>query len=346
MNEDTQDLVGMNTGVLIQEPKGSDFLAGGASAIVPEIRLETGDWSPYLPKDEMQIGVYFDTMACVTFSALNSIETQLNYMLAMGQIPATSVQKFRDLGVLVGNVFNFSDRFTAKMSGTTRQGNYLVNVWDSIRNHGLLAESDWAYPREQRQPVFDWDDYYKEIPQSLKDKALKIKDLIETKYEWLVAGGQAMPIQFSTWLKMAPIQLATAICPPWGAGEIVPECSLNVGHATELYKVAPDCYRIEDHYSPFQKRLSLAYEIPYALRGVVYIKSGIALDPALGKRLAGKILLNVEDRGAIWYITPRGTRARIGNKPEEVEAFLQMIRDKRVETLGINNADLLKIPTA
>lgn len=272
---DTNELHhGSNSGLLISPPRVTDFIAGGITGITPEVRLETGDWTPYLPQDEMQVGVYFDTMACVTFSALNVIETQLNFMLANEKFTVDTIQKLTDLGVLKDRQFNFSDRFTAKMSGTTRQGNYLVKVWDSIRNDGLLSEADWSYPREQRQPVFDWDDYYKEIPQELKDKAKKILEVLEFKYEWLTSGNNATKTQIEEWQKMAPIQIATAICPPWNSTEVILGCSLSVGHATMVSKASTLEYiDIFDHYNPFRKRLDNNYPIPFALRGVVSIKN-------------------------------------------------------------------------
>ena len=126
-----------NTGVFLRE-QHSDFLLG---AISYEEVCE--DWTPFLPKGEKQHGLYFDTMACVTFSALNIIEIQLNFMVANSLMSEESVKFFSDEGYLLNGQFNFSDRFTAKMSGTTKDGNYLQKVWDSIRNHGLLSEKDW-----------------------------------------------------------------------------------------------------------------------------------------------------------------------------------------------------------
>ncbi len=337
---------GVNTGFLPQLPRPTDFVAGAVTGILPEVRLESGDWTPFLPSAEAQSGVYFDTMACVTFSALNVIEAQLNLMLATGKLPAVSVARLTELGFLKDGRFNFSDRFTAKMSGTTRSGNYLVKVWDSIRADGLLPESDWNYPRDQRDPVFVWDDYYKEIPQTLKDKAKKILEILDFNYEWLAPGNGATKAQIREWQKMAPIQIATAVCPPWNTTAVIGSCSLAVGHATMVTSAgATDWIDIFDHYTPFPKRLANTFPIPYALRGVASVKvtSAIPIDPAFGKRLSGKLMLAVEDRGSIWYITPDGKRAKIGRTPEEVTAFLQAINEKKVPVLGITNNDLAKI---
>ena len=337
---------GINTGFLPQEPRATDFIAG-ASPLSPVALFPSGDSSADLPSDEAQNAVFFDTMACVSFSALNMIETQLRAMLRQGLISKTTEDRMKELGYInAKGQINFSDRFTAKMSGTTRVGNYMTAVWDSIRKHGLLPESDWNFPREQRDPIFDWDDYYKEIPESLKAKALEFLKLFDVGYEWLVSGGQATTAQWREWLKYGPVQIATAICAPWSAEAVIPTCGAAVGHATLLYKV-DDVFQIFDHYSGFRKRLALDYRIPYAMRGVVSAKVAAdkpaSVDSAFGMKLAGKLLLAVEDRGAVWYVTPTGKRAKIGTKSEEVEVFLQAIRDKLVPVVGITNKDLAKI---
>lgn len=339
----------MNSGVLIRPPTPTDFIAGSENGIQAVARLTSGDWRPFLSTDEQQAGVYFDTMACVTFSALNSIEAQIGWMLTNNLIPSKVLDELKQMGFFDdAGRFNASDRFTAKMSGTTHQGNYLTAVWDSIRNHGLLPEKDWQFPREQRSPVFVWDDYYAEIPQSLKDKAKRFTELFETSYQWLVPGNSANQINFKFWLQMAPLQLATAICSPWNTSDVIQGCALAVGHATVMFCANKEWLDIEDHYKPFQKRLALDYPVRYALLGILSIKEQLTtpmpqIDPMLGKRLAGKLLLAVEEHGDLYYVTPDGRKARIGRTPEDVANFQKAINDKRVPVLGITNADLNKI---
>src|SRR5680860_1318030 len=221
-----------NTGIIFKEQE-LDYVAG---AIPYEVIC--ADWTSYLPSDEMQIGLYFDTMACVTFSATNVVETQMNFMFMQGVFSLEACVFFEAGGWLINGKFNFSDRFTAKMSNTTKDGNYLQAVWDSIKHHGLLPEADWAYPRRQRTPVFDWDDYYKEIPQDLKDKALKILDYIDVAYEWTVRN-QLTPytnneiLELKRELKQAPLQLAASTC-KWG-GDVILACGkTTASHATMI----------------------------------------------------------------------------------------------------------------
>jgi len=170
-----------NLGVIIkQNPK--DFVAG---TLPYEELLSTGDWLPYAPTGENQFSNHADSMACVTFSALNVIETQYKF--------------------LTGKEINFSDRFIAKLSGTTPQGNYIQKVLDTIRQYGLVLDSDYPAPAN-----FTWDEYYQEIPPEVMAKAVKYDITYEfgsTNYGWD--------------LKHAPLQMIIEKVNPYHAVEMI-----------------------------------------------------------------------------------------------------------------------------
>jgi len=129
-----------NKGIILGNRQGDWGFAGAESQIVYEVVNPSGDWTPYLPPGEWQWNpIGFDTQACVTFSALNIIETLIFFH--------TGVRK------------NYSDRFTAVMSGTTPTGNYMWKVGDSIRKDGLVAEERWP---AIENPT--WDTYYSAPP--------------------------------------------------------------------------------------------------------------------------------------------------------------------------------------
>jgi len=110
-----------NFGVLLGEKIGdyhADF-AGGALPFVSNV--SDGAWKPWLPDGERQSSDNGDSMSCVTFGEINGIETQ--------EKKQTGVQP------------NYSDRWIAKMSNTTPEGNYLTVVADTIRKYGLVLES-------------------------------------------------------------------------------------------------------------------------------------------------------------------------------------------------------------
>lgn len=167
-----------NYGVLLgQRPE--DYIAGVDSPIIYEERNPSGDWTAFLPSEERQFSKYADSMACVSYSALNAIETQLKF--------------------LTGVETNYSDRALAKMSGTTAEGNYLWNVADTIRKNGLIEEQYWPTPKD-----FTWETFYAPIPLEVQKSAGEFLKLYEVKYEWLPDTNRET---LRKHLKQSPIQV-------------------------------------------------------------------------------------------------------------------------------------------
>lgn len=254
---------------VIEEVRETDFIKG---TIPYEVICE--DWKPYLPNPERQRRANWDTMSCVTFSALNVLETQLNFFLATGKIADFAVEQLIELGYIVDGQFNFSERFTAVMSGTTDQGNSLQNVWDSIRHDGLLPEKDCPYTDTMTQAQY----FKNNFTQAEKNKAKLILNYIDIMYEWLVTNS----FRLADWefedvkkaLKQAPLQFVTPTS-NWNKIPCTPEESQTQGtHATMNWKTET-LYDIEDHYVEFLKKLSRYYMIRYAMKSVVFLKDNI-----------------------------------------------------------------------
>lgn len=150
-----------NRGVQGREYRGSDYLSGGVSGIPNTVINTRGDWRQFLPVFERQsTRSGFDTMACVTFSALNCLET---------------LHKFR-----YGSEVNYSDRFIAKESGTTQSGNSMSRVGDTIRSIGCVDEDIWPMP-----PLPNWTNYYSVIPVDVVAEAQDFLREYTTGYEFL-----------------------------------------------------------------------------------------------------------------------------------------------------------------
>lgn len=267
MSEDTFQ----NYGLLVEEeinPK--DWRAGGISAAVKSVLRENGNYGDILPDMEYQIGVYFDTMACVTFSALNCIEV---------------LARFHDIK------FNRSDRFTAKMSGTSKSGNYLSFVAESIRLMGTVDEPVWPYPRTQRDPVFDWDDFYKAIPGAIQDEGLSFLKDWKIQWEWI-------PVtRVREMLKFAPIQVTVRAWPKPGADGLYTDGgSTNRNHAVMLFNATDEYFEIYDHYDKSIKRLVPDYKFGSALQFTLLKNSPT---PMPNITLPNNVLVqDVEDSGA------------------------------------------------
>jgi hypothetical protein len=173
-----------NLGVII-EKKPKDWVAG---TLPFKVLNPSGDWTPYLPSGESQKLHHEDSMACVTFSCLNVIETQYKFF--------------------TGKEINFSDRFIAKLSGTQPIGNTIQNVLDAINKYGLVLEEEWP-----TSPNFDWAEYYADIPQSVKDKANKT---IKVQYEF-----HSPPQDWVTQLKHVPFEMILEAGNPYHSVEMV-----------------------------------------------------------------------------------------------------------------------------
>jgi hypothetical protein len=239
-----------NTGVLIGQ-RATDFMAGALSY---EVRNPKGDWRDYLPKYEKQRDP-LETMACVTFSNLSGCEVQTIHQ--------------------TGAEVNYSDRFTAKMSGTTKDGNYQWAVADSIRHHGVVLEE--VYPHIQTS---DWNTYYASIPQHIINGAIKL----EYQYEFLPIRQTALDKETLAYhLKHAPLQV------------IVPAPYPN--HAVLAVHIEGDTVWYLDTYPMFLKKMHYS-KITSALKGVLTIKKN------------NMFLAN--DKGTVYVITGNKDKRKIG----------------------------------
>lgn len=191
-----------NLGVII-ETKDKDFVAG---TLPYEVLNPTGDWTAYLPAEENQYSHFADSMACVTFSCLNVLETQYKF--------------------LTGKEINFSDRFIAKVSGTTPQGNSVQKVLDAINTYGLVLEEDYPAPAD-----FTWDSYYSEIPPEIFAKADKT---LKVAYEFHYTG-------FEKELKHVPLEMIIEKNNPY--------------HSVEMANTTQEF----DSYAPYLKPQSSIY---------------------------------------------------------------------------------------
>ncbi len=202
----------------IEGRRDTDYVAG---ELPYEVRNPSGDWTDYLPSGERQRLFNVDTMACVSFSLLNCVETQIKF--------------------LTGQELNYSDRFLAKMSGTTIDGNYLWKVADSARKDGLVFQAAWPTPEN-----YTWDTYYAEIPQHIKDMGKRFLEFWDINYEWIPTTKE----EFLHHLKQAPLQI------------------VKPGHAVMGFYQPSDVTKYFDSYLPYLKEINTD-EIRDALKIIV-----------------------------------------------------------------------------
>jgi len=188
----------------------------------------TADWEQWLPVVEYQNLFGFDTMACVTYSFLNCIETLWKYQ---------------------GNSErNFSDRFLATMSGTTHAGNTFDGVADGARRCGLVNESE--YPHN----ATSWNEYYQVISDAILAIGKKFLKEYEIKVEYVRTYRLDDILEA---LKSSPLQVTVKYAS--GDGLLNPIGEWN--HAVTCYGYKMNEYwKIYDHYSQTKKKYAWNYE--------------------------------------------------------------------------------------
>jgi hypothetical protein len=271
----------VNNGVIAVEPTLTDFKMGGETGIVEIVRNPSGNWIASEPPGEWQRDMksLFESDACVSFGADDSLETQCDLDIRAGRLPQTFVTWLKNNGYFnPDGTLNFSDRFTAKMSGTTQNGNSLPAVWASIKANGLVPESAWPFPLSQmtNNQQADWNIYYATVPAEVVALGKEFLAQLQANglgvfYEWVVATGLGTDeATLSRALTISPLQIATAVCSPWNTANPIQGCGPGAQHSTMLAAIdANGIYEILDHYSPFQKKLASNYNISYAMRGVI-----------------------------------------------------------------------------
>jgi len=238
---------------LEEAPK--QFLGG---TLPYEERLKDGNWRIYRSKFEDQNHGGSDKMNCVSESGTNVIEEQINWLIKTEQIETEPIKEWLD----ENGLFESSQRFLAKMSGTTANGNTQMRVGDAIRKYGLLPEKDWPTPPAGE--YMSWAEYYKVIPTELKNKALKILDYFSFAFEQIDNNTENLIKE----KKQAPLWVAIATCNGWQSDDVIKACTASPNHAQVI-----DCEEYLkwwgdlDSYNPYEKKLAWNYRIywPYKL---------------------------------------------------------------------------------
>lgn len=274
-----------NTGVIEVGPQGVDYIHGATSEIQEVVRLTSGDWSTYMSpgKPQKLMGVQapqdgfntngVDFLDCVSCAANDYIQAFMNWMIATGAMPAAHLAWLKSKGYLDANgLLDFSNRFTAKMSGTTVNGNSLPTVGQSIRTVGLVPDSVWPTPVAaiQANPSEYWNLYYATIPANVIALGKEFTTWFEEEYEWVFyPGSPASAATVKNALTLSPLQICTAVCAGWNTANPIQGCGAGSDHSTLLLKETNGIGTIEDHYIPYTKNIASTYDITYAMRHVI-----------------------------------------------------------------------------
>ena len=281
---------GENTGLIPPKPRPLDFIAGAETGIAYEVRVADGNWEPHKPTDERQARtkveaglLNYDSNSCTNFSCMNSIEMQIQMMLDTHTLPENIRVRMSQMGYFDDNgKVNLSDWFNAIMSGTTKDGNTLQAPWDAARKFGVIPQRMGYEPNDFKK-IEDWFDA-KRITPAMLAAGEAFLEMFDIKYEWVVLDEVGAWPKFEKHIKQAPLHIATPTCGSWNKGGIVKNCGSykRLNHATcyigqnKAAKESDSFHKDLDHYNPFVKKLAWDYHIPFALKGVITVRSNQA----------------------------------------------------------------------
>lgn len=234
-------------GNIIKPIKPLTYEFGGMTGIDQVLLFEDG-CIDFLPEQENQSGIYFDTYGCVSFSFLNAIETLFARLISLNKISLDNIQ-WLSKNYLVNGKLNFSDRDLVVLSGTNpNSGNDGWTVFDTAHNRGLICESDAPWDFRNTNPSENNKDKYYTYTRSDKNekKAQEFLKRFEIKAEWVSRSN------FLEASKYGAIQVYTEA---WYGrnGKYYNPYPDKSNHAIELAQKSSN--KIFDTYDPFIKQM-------------------------------------------------------------------------------------------
>ena len=237
-----------------QELEGDEWVFGGQSPeclffVPPDTR------EAYLPEGELQKGSD-DFQDCVTRGYHNILETKFTFRYRRKMFKSENMVWLYDNSYVVNrngqDFIEFSDRFIAILSGTTRQGNSMKAPAQAIHTYGLIPKT-----RLSKEEWMTWEEYHDvtKITPELKKLGAEFLKRFAVNYE------QVFIQDLADLLKMDMANLAGYAWPKPKNGEY-PKTEGPFGHAFMAFGL-PKTYifdnYIDKHDGDWIKKLAPDY---------------------------------------------------------------------------------------
>ena len=242
----------IKNGVLLGRKK-HDWIAGANSPINKIVLMPSLNWKQHLSKQELQFltEYTYDTLFCVTFSALKIIASLFNYFIKAGLMSIEDMKWLKDEGYLINGEVNFNERWIGVLGGTTDQGSYQYKVGNAIKNFGLLAQGDFPMADNFNDNI---DKKFCEDWMFAKGKRFIKRFFIN--YNWVLDNG------LDEALKYSPVQTIVKFANYTNPSDILkPEGSLN--HSVVDIFLSPSYNEVSDTYNQEFKRYGKNYTHSY-----------------------------------------------------------------------------------
>lgn len=237
----------------------SDYRFGGATKLPTNILRSNGDWKKFLPEIEYQRKNDVETSACVTFATHNALETLF--------------------AAQYGMKVNFSERYTAKLSGTTKDGNSPQKVIEYIRKYiGTIPDTMLPFD----DSIKSWDKFYSGIQFNHLLIGLQWILRWNVQHEWVDGTHEAMKDA----LKFSPLGCAVNA---WHLENGLYTRSGSDNHWTLIidYK-DKDHWLVWDSYDKVIKKLEWNYSFTRVKRYSIQKRAGVDIK-TFGRAILGTL---------------------------------------------------------
>lgn len=263
-----------------------------ASPIQYEVRVPSGDWSPYFGNYEQQKWGGFDSNSCWCLSGINCIEDQLEWLYKNGMFSPEATSFFTTNGYIDSDGdFSLSERFIEILGGSKDKGNAQVAFWQLGQKYGMIPRSMLSYTNTQAWNDSTRDqfiaDYFnpKVVTNDMMLLGKQFLKYVTIAYQTIGKSWATPDIQIlRAALKQAPVQIGFPI--PKNVSNynyqnpIVYDGSVNADHATELYAIDDKGqYDFYDQYEPHLKVLSSNYLLAICIQGIIIAVAPQVVNP-------------------------------------------------------------------
>lgn len=211
-----------NYGLKIDEITDEDYIFGSA---LPYEELTDGNWSPYLPKKEIQNLNGIEPYACVVFTILNCVEILIKRQY--------------------GEERNFSDRFLSALVNTRDGGSTPKEVCQFLRKIGVVPEDVWSFD----ETIDTEDKFFAKLPPELYKLAREFNEEWDFRYEIVPSVNE----EIEKALKCSPLGISVTAWFERGSVYYKPE-GMKDNHFTTLVQVEKSRHkRVFDSYDSVLK---------------------------------------------------------------------------------------------
>lgn len=208
-----------------------DYIFGASNSLKRKPLVSNGQWGAFVPPDELQrLGV--ETMACTSFAILNAVEI-------------LERQEY-------GDTTDWSERYLAYISGTTRNGNNANKVAETLRKKGDVKETYWS----NSLTLNTWSKFYEAPPRPFKSLALQFILKYSFGHEWVTN----TQVEMMSALQYSPLTVAGYAWSPKRNGLFYSPKGKIANHYFVVYGYSRNHYwDVFDSYDNTHKRLQWGF---------------------------------------------------------------------------------------